>query len=128
MGFVHDTGSEIFGMETRSESAYLSDITKKKEHLFIYYQRKAAIRDEIVGKIMEQAGKFFTQSDAVKAEQFRQFAEFVKGIKLGEDLVPCSVEATYEWIAALVNFATTNESVKGHLAPFLSVQEKEEKV
>lgn len=116
MGFVHETGSKIFSMETRSESAYLGDASKDGHHLSIAYRRGFEVRDEICAKIMQQAGEHFAKGNTKEAERFKQMADIIRSTAISPDYPPSSMEATYEWIAALVKFCTTNKTVIGHLA------------
>lgn len=120
MGFIHETGSDILGVETRSESAYLADCGDRATHkqLFIPFLRPDSIRDEIVNAIMKQAGDAFAKNDEKKAKELKSAAELVKAVQVRQPSDPRSFEAAYPWIAALVDFCTTNASMIGHLAPF----------
>ncbi|HEY8560463.1 MAG TPA: hypothetical protein VIL74_08805 [Pyrinomonadaceae bacterium] len=108
MGFIHDTKSEIFGIETRSESAQLFDLSGDKEHLHIRYIRKSAVRDEIAEAILKQAGEFYGKGEFKKADQYRELSDIVKKTAVSYDEKPYSVEASYIWLKAMVKFVTEN--------------------
>jgi 5'(3')-deoxyribonucleotidase len=109
MGFIHETNSEIFGIETRSESAYLRDLSADKKHLHIRYVRKSQVRDEIADSIMKQAGEFFSKGEIDNAMQYKKLSEIVRQTAVSYDEKPYSVEATYEWIKELVKFVSEND-------------------
>ena len=116
MGFIHDTGSKIFGIETRSESAYLIDMSEDTAHLSIPQRRGVEVRDNIVANIMKTAGEYFAKGDSAEAVRLKKVADIVNGTAIRPDDKRYSVEATYEWIAELVKFATTDRTMMGHLA------------
>lgn len=96
MGFIHETDSEIFGCETRSESAYLNDLSPVDNRaVFIWYLRRKEVQDEIIADIMQQAGAHFTKGHKKKADEYAQMAAVVMAVKLRVDHIPHSIEASY---------------------------------
>lgn len=111
MGFVHETESEIFGIETRSESAYLHDLEGCQ--VFIYETTRGAdVRED---GIMKQAGEHFAKGGTKEAERFKQIADIVRGTPIRPDREHHLLEASYIWIAALVKFCNENATMRGHL-------------
>lgn len=117
MGFVFNTHSDVLGVETRSESAILTDTGDRAVHqmLFLPHIKKATVQSEIVQMIMQEAGKAFAKNDEKKAKELKATADLVKGLKLYEPQEPQSFEVDYVWLAALVDFCTTNNTMIGHL-------------
>lgn len=118
MGFVHETESEIFNIETRSESAYLG--FRNDADIFIAgFQSPDAIRKVIAQELMNKAGTAYAASDESSAKQFKAMADEVLQTAVRQNGSPC-IEATYEWIAELVHFCNTNEVMQKNLEPFLT--------
>lgn len=109
MGFVHDTKSEIFGIETRSKSAVLHDLSEDTTHLYFYGIKKSDVRDEIADAIMRQAGVLYGKGDLQGAEHHRFMAEHVRKTAVSPDEKVFTFEATYEWLKELVKFVNENE-------------------
>jgi hypothetical protein len=109
MGFIHDTKSEIFGIETRNESAVLFDTDENNQHLFINYVWKSQVRGEIAETLLKQAGEFYGKGEFKKADQYRELSDIVKHTAVSPDSEPRSFEATYQWLREMATFLNEND-------------------
>lgn len=126
MGTIQETGSNILGVETRSESAFLRDATPEDEHLFLPYTRATRVRDEIAQMLMNTAGNFYAKNDLKSAEEWKAAADKVRDLKIDDGGRPYSFEATYEWIAEVVYFFRDREEIADFLKAIAEREKAEE--
>lgn len=97
MGKIHETNSQIFGFEERSESCIVWESGKEWDqepsHIFVGYRHpKAKVQNEIAAMLMQQAGDAFAKGNETEANRLKKCAADVRDLKFESDVAISAVE------------------------------------